>query len=157
MIGDNFSKSILGLAFLFIVATLIGWGATRFDDYLVDNLKMKSSSIIIIESIVLGFFVLIYIFYNKKDRDHLISDIEKIGVKEWSGFVILSLAGVYISLLLNRSLKHWETSEFRMTKEIITLLLGGILFFSFTKEEFGYKKVITYFILAGAAIFFNMI
>ena len=157
MIGANFSKSITGLSSLFIVATLLGWAATKFDDHLVDNLKIKSTSIIIIEGAVLGFFLLFYLFYSKNDRNNLISDVKKIGFEEFSGFVILSLAGVYISLLLNRSLKHWETSEFRMTKEIITLVLGGILFFTFTKEPFGLKKIMTYIILVIAAIYFNYV
>ena len=43
------SKSLLGLVSLFVVAKMVGWGAVRFDNYLVDVLKLKSSSIIITE------------------------------------------------------------------------------------------------------------
>ena len=39
-----------------------------------------------------------------------------------------SIAGVYVALLLNRSLRHWDTAEFRMTGEIVKIILGGILF-----------------------------
>ena len=43
MIGENYSKSIWGLSALFAVGTLIGWSAVKFDDHLIDTIKLKSS------------------------------------------------------------------------------------------------------------------
>ena len=157
MIGENFSKSILGLVTLFVAATIVGWGAVKFDNYLVDDLKLNSTSIIITESLILAIFVLIYISSHRLDRSKLIKDIQKLGLKEWSGFIVLSLVGVYISFLLNRSLQHWDTAEFRITSEIVKLILGGLLFFAFTKKNWSYEKVLVYIILASAAVYFNVI
>uniref|UniRef100_A0A6C0CPL0 Uncharacterized protein n=1 Tax=viral metagenome TaxID=1070528 RepID=A0A6C0CPL0_9ZZZZ len=157
MIGENFSKSLMGLVALFVAATFVGWGAVKFDNYLVDSLKLKSTSIIITESLVLATFVVIYVISHASDRNALIKDIKKLGIKEWGAYIFLSLAGVYIALLLNRSLKHWDTSEFRMTGEIVKLLLGGALFFIFTEEGWSYKKLLVYVFLAASAIYFNFI
>lgn len=157
MIGDNFLKSILGLVTLFTVATTIGWAAVKFDDYLVDNLKLKSSSIIIVEALVLASFVVIYISLHHVDRNRLISDVKKLTIKEWAGFIGLSLLGVFISLLLNKSLKYWDTAEFRMTSELVKILLGGLFFFFFTKKSWSYKKLLIYVIFAVAAVYFNVI
>ena len=157
MIGENFSKNLMGLVALFIAATFVGWGAVKFDNYLIDSLKLKSTSIIITESLVLAIFVVIYVISHASDRNVLIKDVKKLGIKEWAAFIVLSLAGVYIALLLNRSLKHWDTSEFRMTREIVKLLLGGALFFIFTKEGWSYKKLLVYVVLAASAIYFSLI
>ena len=135
MIAENFSKSLLGLIALFIAATMVGWGAVRFDNHLVDVLKLKSTSIIITEALILTSLIVIYLIISKEDRRQFFKDIKKLEVKELSIFMGLSLAGVYIALLLNRSLRHWDTAEFRMTGEIVKIILGGILFFIFTKED----------------------
>ena len=135
MIGENFSKSLLGLVALFIAATLVGWGAVRFDNYLVDVIKMKSTSIIITEALILASFIIIYLIANTEDRTIFLKDIKKLAVKDWGIYVGLSITGVYVALLLNRSLRHWDTAEFRMTGEIVKIILGGLLFFTFTKEK----------------------
>ena len=157
MIGENFSKSLLGLVSLFVAATMVGWGAVRFDNYLVDVIKMKSTSIIITEALILASFIIIYIIINREDRTMFLKDIKKLTIKDWGIYVGLSIAGVYVALLLNRSLRHWDTAEFRMTGEIVKLLLGGALFFIFTQEGWNYKKLLVYLFLAASAIYFNLI
>ncbi len=157
MIDDKISKSLLGLVTLFIAATMIGWGAVRFDNYLVDVLKLSSTSIIITEALILASFIIIYLVVNTENRRQFIKDVKKLGVKEWSIFMGLSLIGVYIALMLNRSLRHWDTAEFRMTGEIVKIVLGGILFFIFTKEDWSYKKLSAFIVLAISAVYFNII
>lgn len=157
MIGENFSKSLLGLVALFIAATMVGWGAVRFDNYLVDVIKMKSTSIIITEALILASFIIIYLIVNTEDRTVFLKDIKKLTIKDWGIYLGLSIAGVYVALLLNRSLRHWDTAEFRMTGEIVKIILGGILFFTFTKEDWSYKKLGVFLVLALAAVYFNII
>ena len=157
MIGENFSKSLLGLVSLFVAASMVGWGAVRFDNYLVDVLKLKSSSIIITEALILASFIVIYLIVNTGDRTMFLKDIKKLGMKDWGIYVGLSIAGVFVALLLNRSLRHWDTAEFRMTGEIVKIILGGILFFTFTKEPWSYKKLAVFLVLAVAAVYFNII
>ena len=136
---------------------MVGWGAVRFDNYLVDVIKMKSTSIIITEALILASFIIIYIIINREDRTMFLKDIKKLTIKDWGIYVGLSIAGVYVALLLNRSLRHWDTAEFRMTGEIVKIILGGLLFFTFTKEDWSYKKLAVFFVLALAAIYFNII
>lgn len=158
MFGDNFSKSIYGLSTLFVLSSLIGWGATRFDDHLVDKVKLDPISIVIIEGIVLFTLIVIYLIIDKNIRNKLVLDIKQLNTKDWFLFYAFSVVGIYMAFLLNSSLKHWQTAEFRMTREVITLLLGGILFFSFTRKEWGIKKVISYIILSISALsFFDII
>ncbi len=157
MIGENFSKTLLGLVALFIAATMVGWGAVRFDNYLVDVLKMKSTSIIITEALILASFIMLYLIVNTEDRTMLLKDVKKLGIKDWGIYFGLSIAGVYVALLLNRSLRHWDTAEFRMTGEIVKIILGGILFFAFTKEDWSYYKLAVFLVLAVAAVYFNII
>ena len=61
MFDDKISKSLLGLVTLFIAATMVGWCAVRFDNHLVDVLKLKSTSIIITEALILASFIIIYL------------------------------------------------------------------------------------------------
>lgn len=157
MIGENFSKSLLGLVTLFVAATMVGWGAVRFDNYLVDVIKMKSTSIIITEALILASFIIIYLIANTEDRTIFLKDIKKLAIKDWGIYVGLSIAGVYVALLLNRSLRHWDTAEFRMTGEIVKIILGGLLFFTFTKEKWSYNKLAVFLVLALAAVYFNII
>jgi len=157
MFTENLSKSIIGLISLFSIATIIGWGAIKFDNYLVDKLKLESMSIIIIEGYILCAILVFYTLIHDYGRNQLIKDINKLGFKEWCGFIGLSLIGLYISLLLNKSLKHWDTSEYRMISELVKLTLGGVLFFLFTKKDWDSRKILTYIILVGAAITFNSI
>ena len=157
MIGENFSKTLLGLVALFIAATMVGWGAVRFDNYLVDVLKMKSTSIIITEALILASFIMLYLIVNTEDRTMFLKDVKKLSIKDWGIYFGLSIAGVYVALLLNRSLRHWDTAEFRMTGEIVKIILGGILFFTFTKEDWSYHKLAVFLVLAAAAVYFNII
>lgn len=157
MIGENFSKSLLGLVTLFVAATMVGWGAVRFDNYLVDVIKMKSTSIIITEALILASFIIIYLIANTEDRTIFLKDIKKLAIKDWGIYVGLSITGVYVALLLNRSLRHWDTAEFRMTGEIVKIILGGLLFFTFTKEKWSYNKLAVFLVLALAAVYFNII
>ena len=89
MIGENYSKSILGLSALFAVGTLIGWSAVKFDDHLIDTIKLKSSSIIIIEGLVLSVILVIYLITSSEGRNNLLKT-PKTEYKRWSSFVLLS-------------------------------------------------------------------
>lgn len=157
MIGENYSKSILGLSALFAVGTLIGWSAVKFDDHLIDTIKLKSSSIIIIEGLVLSVILVIYLITSSEGRNNLLKDVKKLGIKEWSSFILLSLVGIYIGILINDSLKHWETSEFRIINTIVKLVLGGLLFFTFTGKSYDYRKVLAFTLLAVGAVYFTMV
>ena len=118
---------------------------------------MRSTSIIITESLILASFIIIYLIVNIEDRTNFLKDVKKLGIKQWGIYVGLSIVGVYVALLLNRSLRHWDTAEFRMTGEIVKIILGGILFFTFTKEDWSYKKLAVFLVLALAAVYFNII
>lgn len=158
MLGENFSKNLYGLSTLFILSSLIGWGATRFDDYLVDEIKLNPISIVLTEGLVLFTLIAIFLIIDKSIRNKLIIDVKQLKLKDWFLFYAFSIVGIYMAFLLNNSLKFWQTAEFRMTREVITLLLGGLLFFSFTRKEWGIKKVISYIILSVSALaFFDVV
>jgi uncharacterized membrane protein len=136
---------------LIIFVALLQTLYTTFRKLYPSQNKIDSITLIIIESIIINIFLLIYIYYtNQFNLKKIFVDIKKLTNKDFLYLILSSICITCMLILLFKIIPHFNMSVFgpsiSITKIILFAIVGVIIF----NEKLSFQKIMAFiFMIIG--------
>ena len=148
-------KSPHGLIGLLIVTTAVGWIITQFDEkILLDD--VSTLSLLLFESITILLVIAAITAISSTARKELKESLLKIDIITFSILTVFSLVGVAMAYGSDIVLKHHGTSDVKIGKVVIGLVVTGLIYLLVERKRFNPRKMIFFLAMIGFAIGFAL-
>lgn len=125
---SDIMKSKLGLVGTIVVGTLVGINAMKVNQDILKK-DISTLTILITEGVIILTAILLTVALIPKMRTKMISDINKMTIRDITRLGVYALIGIILAFVANAVLVNHGTNEFRMYQIIIGILITGLIYF----------------------------